>query len=187
MAGLVSPAARSQMDPGPGQDDPSLSGKIFGARVQTSTSGLLAYGGYNVQDAEAFIGGGYRVLVPVELPVALLAQPTVDVHFAGDGPLEPGSDVVLSLQVDLNLLAEIPTPPSWLGAYVGAGAGLSYARTSGSSFGGSKGDAQIGVNVLAAGHLNPDGRLQPFLAAHYGSRGAFDDTLRLSAGLMLSL
>ena len=189
LAVLLSHPVRAQIDSdpdGPGLTDPSLEGKIFGARVLTSTSGLLAYAGYNVRDAEAFVGGGYRAPVPLNLPLALAIQPTVDYQFAGEGPLEPEDEAVLFLQLDLNLLIEVPTTP-WLDTYVGGGGGLSYLRTSSGSFGGPKAAAQLGLNVLATGRVDVGGRIYPYVSVRYGSRGNFDDTVLLNAGLMVSL
>ena len=186
---VLSHPVRAQIDAdpgGPGVTDPSPQGKIFGTRVLTSTSGLLAYAGYNTRDAEAFVGGGYRAPVPLDVPFALAIQPTIDYQFADDGPLEPGNEVALFLQLDLNLLIAVPTAP-WLDTYVGGGGGLSYSRTPSDSFGGPKADAQLGLNVLATGHVNVGGPIHPYASVRYGSRGDFHDTVFLNAGLMVSL
>ena len=142
----------------------ALAAFVLAPSASAQASGFMPYLGYNLDTENVLIGVGYRVGVPLEAPVVLAAQPTIEYQFESD---------ITILQVDANLVAQLSASPA-LAPYVGAGLGVLIVES----------DTELGLNLLGGAVFNPTGFGQPFVQARYSTAGF--DALTLSGGVILS-
>jgi opacity protein-like surface antigen len=150
-------------------------------------SGFMPYLGYNIEDEDFLIGVGGRFGVPLQAPVALIAQPSIEYQFAGGGGNFGGVNVdVTLLQIDANVIASFTGSPS-IAPYAGAGLGITYIDVSASSGGqsASSSNTELGLNLLGGVVLNPVGFGQPFAQLRYATRGDAPNALSVQAGVIL--
>ena len=145
---------------------------LVAAPAVSAQSGFMPYLGYNLEDEDLLIGVGTRLGFPLELPVALVLQPSIEYQFT-DG------DVTV-LQLDVNAIAELRASET-LAPYVGAGLGLLYVDTEVTDS-----NTELGLNLVGGVLFNPAGFGQPFAQARYSTRGDAQDALSIQGGVILS-
>ena len=132
----------------------------------------MTYGGYNTEDDAFVVGAGVRFALPLRAPVAVVAQPTVEYQFIGEGV-----DVV---QADLSVAVELAGSPA-VAPYAGAGLGVTHV------YAGRRSETEIGLNVIGGAVFNPSGFGRPFVQARFGTRGDFPDAFTVQGGVILGL
>ena len=155
----------------------SLAAVVGLATSASAQVGFMPYVGYNLEDEDFLVGVGARFGVPLTLPVALVAQPTVGYQFAGEG-----IDII---QADLNAVVEFTGSPT-IAPYAGLGLGLTYASFD-VSRNDSESETELGLNAVGGIVLNPVGFGRPFLQGRYATRGDFQDAFSVQAGVILGL
>lgn len=143
------------------------------APTATAQTGFMPYVGYNLEDEDAVVGVGARFGLPLAVPIALVAQPSAEYQFAGDG--------IDQFQIDANVIAEF-TGSRALAPYAGVGVGFTFVDT---EF--TETTTEIGLNALGGVVLNPSGFGRPFVQARYSTRGEFQDALTIQGGVILGI
>ena len=142
----------------------ALAAFVLAPSASAQASGFMPYLGYNLDTENILLGVGYRFGVPLEAPVVLAAQPTIEYQFESD---------ITILQADANLVAQLSASPA-LAPYVGAGLGVLIVES----------DTELGLNLLGGAVFNPTGFGQPFAQVRYSTAGP--DALTLAGGVILS-
>ncbi len=140
--------------------------------AQAQSSGIMPFVGYNLEDEDFTIGVGGRFALPLQAPVAIIAQPSIEYQFAGVDDLNV-------LQFDANVVAQF-TGSTSIAPYAGAGLGVLLLNGDGDS------ESELGLNVLGGVVLNPVGFGQPFAQVRYSTRGDASDAISVQAGVLLS-
>ena len=147
----------------------ALAAFVLAPSASAQASGFMPYLGYNLDTENILLGVGYRFGVPLEAPVVLAAQPTIEYQFESD---------ITILQADANLVAQLSASPA-LAPYVGAGLGVLIVD---SEF--TDANTELGLNLLGGAVFNPTGFGQPFAQVRYSTAGP--DALTLAGGVILS-
>lgn len=134
-------------------------------------TGFMPYLGYNLEDEDFLIGVGARFGLPLEAPVAIVAQPSVEYQFAGES--------VDIIQADANVIIEFTGSPS-LAPYAGLGIGFTIFD---SEF--TDSETEIGLNALGGVVFNPVGFGRPFVQGRFSTRGEAPDAISIQGGVIL--
>ena len=151
------------------------------AGAASAQAGFMPYAGYNVEDEDFLVGVGARFALPLQVPVRLVLQPTVEYQFVQED--DTVSDLVdrERIQLDVPVIVEFAGSPS-IAPYAGAGLGVTFADSDVTDS-----SSELGLTALGGLVFNPSGFGRPFVQGRYATRGEYPDALSIQAGVILGL